>query len=493
MSFSKVLLLNPNLVTRFDDLASSGIPYWPTTLAYASKYLSGHKIDHNVLDLFGESPKQVFRWSDYYVQGFKIKQTIEAIKKISPKIIVSYAGMVHNHAWHVMLLATIRKNFPDIKIIILENTQQVTAYSLSLVAEEFFSAGADVVYTGEPEIDLDEVIKNLIKKNFSKNTIVYHQKNQIITDLDKINFPAWERFPIKNYWDLGYSHGPKSSYKYMPLYTSRGCPFGCAFCTIPELNQRLWRGRSGKNVVKEMMHWYKKYGATEFHFEDVNPGMVSQRLLDISKNIIRSKVNFIWKIVSGTKVEAILPEVIEQMAKAGCKYISISPESGSPRILKLMNKPFSHDLGLSQIKLMNKFKISTQACFVLGFPSETSTDRKQTEQYLQKLAKVGLDEFAPFIMTPIPGSSQWNKVKGYKSISDLTFSPSWRKEFVELNRFRILLFAKFIFWKFMYNPNSIVKSLIGLLTGKFQTKTEMTIHRLFKVRLWTIINNVKDT
>ena len=271
------------------------------------------------------------------------------------------------------------------------------------------------------------------------------------------------------------------------MYTSRGCPFSCAFCTIPALNARLWRGRTGQNVVDEMEYWHSKWGIREFHFEDVNPAMVSSRMADISHEIIKRKLPVIWKITSGTKVEAIKPEVIPLMAKAGCRYISISPESGSPRMLQLMNKPFAHDLALGQIKRMHASGITTQACFVLGFPGEIKDDLRQTAKYIRKLAQVGLDEVALFIMTPIPGSSQWGKISGFHFLSQLTFSPSWRRDFKPLHFFRLMLFAKFTFYRLLYNPASLVKSFVGLVTGSFHTKTEMTIHRLLRVRLWSFL------
>ena len=156
-------------------------------------------------------------------------------------------------------------------------------------------------------------------------------------------------------------------------------------------------------------------------------------------------------------------------------------------MLQLMNKPFSHDLALAQIKRMHGSGITTQACFVLGFPGETDADRLQTVQYVQKLSRNGLDEIAPFIMTPMPGSSQWGKLTGFHHLSQLTFSPSWRSDFAGLHLFRIWLVARFTFWRLMYNPASLSKSLIGLVTGRFFTKSEMTIHRLLRVRLWALL------
>lgn len=474
----QVVLINPNLVTQKNDVASSGIPYWPTTLAYAAAALRQKGFSTTVIDMFGESPKHIRIWENYYVQGLTPEEVLAKLQKIKFDTIITYAGMVHNHEIHLDLIRHLRHSYPKTPIITLENTQQVTSYVLSEVADQFFAAGTTTIYTGEPENNLDKVVLKNIRGIFKSKTIM---------DLDSLPFPAWDLFPVDGYWSLGYAHGPKTFKKYLPMYTSRGCPFGCAFCTIPALNARLWRGRSGKNVVDEIEHWYRKWGIREFHFEDVNPAMVSSRMADISNEIIRRHLPVIWKIVSGTKVEAVKPEVIPLMAQAGCRYISISPESGSPRMLSLMNKPFAHDLALQQVKRMHDSGITTQACFVLGFPGETKHDRRQTTGYVYKLAKNGLDEIAPFIMTPIPGSSQWGKLTGFRYLSQLTFSPSWRSDYLSLHLFRLHLVIRFIFWRLLYNPSGIIKSLMGLISGRFYTKTEMTLHRLLRVRLWSIL------
>ena len=59
-----------------------------------------------------------------------------------------------------------------------------------------------------------EYLKNvngIITKNF------YNEKINFVEELDNLSFPAWEDFPLENYWALGYSHGPLSEKKYLPI------------------------------------------------------------------------------------------------------------------------------------------------------------------------------------------------------------------------------------------------------------------------------------
>ena len=112
-----------------------------------------------------------------------------------------------------------------------------------------------------------------------------------------LDFPAWEDFPLKNYWELGYSHGPLSNKKYLPMLTSRGCPYPCNFCVIPKTNERKWRSRTPKNVLDEIKFWQKKLGVKEFHFEDLNPTVNDKRTKEFCNLIIKQNINVIIGVV----------------------------------------------------------------------------------------------------------------------------------------------------------------------------------------------------
>ncbi|MBU0461269.1 MAG: radical SAM protein [Nanoarchaeota archaeon] len=211
-------------------------------------------------------------------------------------------------------------------------------------------------------------------------------------------------------------------------------------------------------------------------------------MIGISKELIRRGLKIRWKIGSGTKIETLDKKTISWMAKSGCVYISISPESGSDRVLGLMNKKFDHQLALSLVKYMHNLHITTQACFVLGFPGETDADLRLTRKYVKKITKAGIDEIALFIITPLPGSELFEEFSSTgKKIEELTFSPTWRKDYNRLHKFRKSLYISFLFWKVIYNPRSLLSQFWGFVTRKFKTKMEMTAYRAMKIRYLSLI------
>jgi radical SAM superfamily enzyme YgiQ (UPF0313 family) len=231
-------------------------------------------------------------------------------------------------------------------------------------------------------------------------------------------------------------------------------------------------------VVDELEYFGKTLSVSEFHIEDLDPTISDERTREVCTEIIRRDLSVIWKISAGTKVETIRnEETIDLMAQAGCTYISISPETGSPRLLKLMRKPFNLEHAVRLVKRMNQVGIRSQACFVLGYPGETEEDLEMSWQLVRDLTRVGVDEIALFIITPVPGSSIYDELSGYASLSELNFSPTWRADYARLSRFRKSLYAHFLWWKLIYHPWKLLRQPFNFLRRKFETKMEMVPYR----------------
>lgn len=487
-----ITLINPHLVTQLGDFLGSGIPYMPVTLAYLASALSPrHEVQ--VIDCFGENPTQIWYAHNQMVQGLTYK---EVTAKIAPdtETVIVYFSTIQASAVVFDLVSRIKVAFADIPVIIIENSQAVIGCSLEYMLEDLFGAGADYVILGECEERTSQLLDFILRENRNalptidgvcyqhNGTVIKVDKKQPIEDLDQLPFPRWDLFPLQNYWDIGYAHGPLEGNKYLALMTSRGCPFQCNFCVIPSTNDRKWRARSPKNVVEEIEYLSSRFGVSEFHWEDVNPTASEKRIVAICNLIIEKNLHVKWKLASGSKIETLGLSTLELMKKAGCNYISFSPETGSPRVLKLMNKPFNHRHALAMVRKMNELGISSQACFVLGYPGEEKDDLQITRQYVRQLVRAGADEIALFIMTPIPGTKTFGQVSGFKDLSELTFSPTWRDDYKDLARFRTKVYFEFLLWKTVFHPRKVLAQGINFLTRSFKSKAEMNVYRLLSTR-----------
>lgn len=173
------------------------------------------------------------------------------------------------------------------------------------------------------------------------------------------------------------------------------------------------------------------------------------------------------------------------MKKANVCYFSASPETGSEKVLKLMNKPFNYEHFNNLVRKANNLGIKIQACFILGFPGEKEEDRKLTEKYIIKLAKLGVDEIAVYILTPLPGAKIYEeKLFEFQDYEELSFSPRWRTDYKLLNKWRKKCFLKFLLYKSRYHPVKAAKNVLNLITGNFETKMEMSAYRLIKTKIF---------
>jgi radical SAM superfamily enzyme YgiQ (UPF0313 family) len=490
----KITLINPNIVTQKGDFSGSGIPYMPIGLAYLASYLRVQGHDVQVIDAFGEAPCKVRKRETQYIQGLIPEEVVDRVPS-ETQAIGFYAHLTVVHSTLLEIIRFVKKKFPGCYTFVLENINKVNSYSLRQVYPDFFKLGVDYVVlgylekrsqrllkaiqNGESECDLDGVIARTKGGKF-----IPPVDFTIEMDLDGLPFPAWDLFPLENYWRLGYSHGPLTTGRYLPLLTSRGCPYNCGFCMAPEVSGRKWKARSAENVVNEIEYFQKKFCVDEFHIEDLNPTVNKKRIKELCRLLIERNIQVIWKLAQGTKLESLDSETIGLMAEAGCKYISISPESGSRHVLKLMGKPVNLDHVVEVVRVMKHNGIYTQACFVLGYPGERETDLYQTAKLVRKLAKVGVDEIALFIITPMPGSQIFKQyLNNFRTLDQLTFTPKWREDYKKLSFFRKKLYLQYVAIKFFYHPVRMLGYIWALLTMRFKTKVEMTIFRKVKVAL----------
>jgi anaerobic magnesium-protoporphyrin IX monomethyl ester cyclase len=489
----RFLLVSPAAVFDPKDPFTTGVVFMPIGLAYGAAALEKVGVEVDVLDLFGESPQTPILMNKYIRLGASNELLFQRVLDLNPNLVLFYANQLLNHESLIESIAAIRRSFPDLLIGVAENTQAVTAYLLSEVSKDFFDSGANFIISGEMEEVLEQISKNISNNldleswNLDGVSTAKNSKNRAakLVNLDELEIPAWHLFPLQNYWKIGYAHGPFESESYLPLLTSRGCPFPCKFCVVPATNNRKWRFRSAINVVNEIEELTNKFGVKEFHLEDLNPTIQDSRMQDIAKELIKRDLKVNWKIVAGTKIESIKSiDTLQLMRESGLSYLSMSPESGSKKVLKEIGKPFDVSHALEMTRKCYELKIRTQACFVLGYPTERTLDRLQSLILATRLTISGVDEIVVFIMSPVPGSEVYKSYLGqFDSLASLSFSPRWRLDFYTLLAWRVTFYLLFMSLKFVRNPIRMIAQLQNLWTGRFQTKMEMTPVRGLKYRL----------
>lgn len=473
MGSQDICLISPRLSADLRDPMTTGIVYMPVMLAYLAGYLRGlgHKV--TVIDCLADAVETRELLGDKIWIGKKIDSYEQIIFKDFDFIGI-FANQVANHQSVCDIIDFVSRQNSNISV--LQNSQAVTAYSLKAAINDFKKFRVSGLICGDLECGFSDWMNDsphgeskLYERFFSSE------------ELDDLPLPAWDLWELNSYWQIPFAHGPRTDFRYLPIITSRGCPYPCRFCVVPSTSLTKWRGRSALSVYKEIVFLKESFLVNEFHIEDLDPTVSDSRTNELAAMLTALQVSL--KIVAGTKIETIkTKQTLVNLKSAGLEYLSISPETGSKRVLKLMKKPFNLEHGFQIVKWANELGIKTQACFVLGFPGEEKVDLVKTLKLIRKLSIVGVDEIAIFIVTPVPGSDIFVEMASSPDLSALTFSPFWRQDFKSLNRTRIFFYLNFILITFARRPQKLLPSIIRFVTGKYHLKMEMAPRRFIWYR-----------
>lgn len=257
----------------------------------------------------------------------------------------------------------------------------------------------DHIVIGEGEITLPKILAGQIHER-----VVVGEK---VADLDALPLPAWDKFIFLPYeWTISWHPG-------MPVYpfnTSRGCPFSCTFCSVKAVWGREYRVISAERIVADIQHMVKHYGAQGIYFREDNFTCDTKRVVEFCELILKKNLAIDW--FCETRVSSILDvETLKLMAKAGCKAFYIGVESGSPRILHMLNKGISIENIEKAFAITKQVDIKTYASFIVGIPGETADDLRMTDALIKQIQP---DFICKNVYVGLPGSEMYEYIKERK-------------------------------------------------------------------------------
>lgn len=203
--------------------------------------------------------------------------------------------------------------------------------------------------------------------------------------------------------------------KYMPLYmgrkslffqSSRGCPHGCAYCYNLKFNRRKFRYQHAEHVLKRVRYAVEKFGAEDIYFVDDNFFVDFKRDRELIEGI--KELGISWQ-VQGVDILALKrmdEEFLRLLETSGLKRLTIGVESGSPRIRKLMRKGGAVEDIKEVIRKLNDIEMIIFVSLLVGFPTETMEEIKQTIDLLLALLEINpkINNSPIYIYKAYPGT-----------------------------------------------------------------------------------------
>lgn len=220
-----------------------------------------------------------------------------------------------------------------------------------------------------------------------------------LRNLDTVPFPDYSDFP----WD-------RYRVRIVPLMAGRGCQWDkCLFCSdVVSASGRTFRTRSAENVLIEMQEQARRYGTTNFLFLDLKLNSWPDMIRSIGENIQSYVHGAEWigtVHVDLRRDNGLSRADLRAAVAGGMRRISFGLESGSQRLLDLMQKGTSVEANSDFIRNAYEAGLSVRCTMFKGFPGETAEDMRLTaeflEQHMQWLDRVRFNEFTLMEDTPV--------------------------------------------------------------------------------------------
>lgn len=376
------------------------------------------------------------------------------IQRSTPEMVIILMG-VETFGEDMEFVVRLKARFPTTSCVLFGY------YPTTYPEQVLTTTGADVILLGEPEEPLIAYLKAL-NGDVSLETI-QGLAWRTVTGTIVVNRPQRNKnldsLPFSNYgllkkecYEEAFWGGPCGA-----ILSSRGCPFPCTYCTTTFGKHLVMK--SVENVVAEM-NYLKQSGIRFVRFMDDTFTCNRTRVLNICERLIKENLSLPWACLS--RVDTLDTEMLDYMARAGCKRIMVGVESYSQVVLDFLGKNVDAASINPQLELIRKAGIESIGFFMIGTPVETEEEFKKT---LKGVVTSPLDFITVNIITPYGGTPFYEQMKEEILFQ---FNP-FRCEFKDTDFYRRTAQRKRrLYATFYLRPSQIFKRMRSLAHNPIQ-------------------------
>jgi len=365
-------------------------PTPPLSLCYLAANLIANGFEVEVLDLLTSKPSTA-----------KIQRKLEQYRPQA----VGITCVTLNFLAAATILKTCKEFDPGI-------TTVVGGPHVSFAAEDAFHRAPwiDIVVAGEGDVTVVDLASALDRgADIGKVAGLYINRNgkvtktaprPLIDNLDELPFPARHLLPLSKYHALGAA---------CSVVSSRGCPYGCIFCTTPRMYGRKVRFRQPQLVVDEIEVICREYGFSQIIIVDDTFTLNHPHATELCRELIRRHLPVKWSIFS--RVDTLTPELLDLMREAGCTCMLFGVESGNQEVLNNIKKGITPEKVRNGVRMATEAGIGTFASFILGLPGETPERARETLALAMELAERWGTQYGFHYLSPFPGTELFEQAE----------------------------------------------------------------------------------
>jgi len=395
----RVLLSLPPGIHNLEIYKITGMKAPPLGLAYIAAVLekAGHKV--KIID----TPTLEMNVDQWLVEVKSWKPDIVGLSLLTPTAPRGYRA--------IKILKSI---MPDVPVV-------VGGIHPTFMYEEALDNGADVVVRGEGEYTMLELVNAIEKYGLNVEVLkgirglAFRSRDgrTIVTperpppDITRLPWPARHLLPMDKYTLFG------KPIRIIHILASRGCPYGCMYCSTSYFFGRRIRLRPAKDVADEIEYAVSKYKAKHVIFADDDIVVGRKFFYELIPELKRRGVDVTF--ACGSRVDHMTKEYMRFLYENGCQALYFGVESASQETLNRIGKKIT----LEHVERVFRWKKElggfAAASFILGFPWETIDDMKRTVEFAIKIDP----DYAQFtVLTPYPGTPLFHYAKKHGLIED---------------------------------------------------------------------------
>ena len=226
-----------------------------------------------------------------------------------------------------------------------------------------------------------------------------------IDDLDTLPHPDWDLVDFSRYEKVK-SMSVVGSRRVAPIFTSRACPYRCTYCH--NMFGKKFQKRSVENVLDEMQMLVERYDVRRFELIDDIFNIDKVRTRAILQGILDRGLDVKLAFPNGLRGDLLTEELVDLFARAGTEFVSLAIETASPRLQTYIRKHLKLDKIQQVIRWFVDRHVFTNCFYMLGFPTETVAEMRQTIDFACRQPS---HTAMFFIVTPFAGTELVDQVE----------------------------------------------------------------------------------
>lgn len=502
----KVTLIHPPVYINENGLTALR-PSLPLGLAYIAAVLrdDGHEI--GVVDALGSAPEQMVPDGDIWRLGLTPDEIVARIPADTGAIGIT---SMWSYSWPIVreLIHAVKRAFPAVPVVCGgEHFTAVPELSMRQAPIDYLVLGEGeetaIALFRALELGLDvTVIPGVVHRDpAAEGAIRSNPRRDRIRNVDELPWPAWEYFDVEAYSSNRLVSGIYYG-KTVPVLATRGCPYQCTYCSSPNMWTTRWFARTPADVIDEIEHYHREYGATNFPFQDLTAILKRDWVVDFCREVERRDLRITWQLPAGTRSEIIDEEVARLLVRSGCRSLNFAPESGSERTRKHMKKMLTDEKLFRAVHASVKAGLNVGAFFVLAYPTDEAEDMKATVRLAARLGRAGIDDVSAGFFFPLPSTEITRQLEQEGKITyddaflklpiyvhnkflgeDRKFCDAFTARQLTVWKYKVV--AAFYLNSFLFRPGRVFRILWNFVRGRETSKMESFLQetlRKFRLR-----------